>query len=225
MPTHPDALIELFPDVFWRQGTVRMGPGVTINRNMVVLRHEGDLTIIHAIRPQDPGVFEPLGRVRHVVRTGVHGMDDDWYREQFGVTHWSLPGLCSSDRDLTQHTPIPWMRVVPFTHTVNPEAVLLLDRNDGILVSCDSLQHWPDTANCSLAGKGIAHAMGFLRRPVVIGPPWHKRMTPSGGTLAPDFERIAALPFAHLIGAHGRPLLHTAKQALEDTVAAAFPKA
>jgi hypothetical protein len=34
-------MTEVFDDVFWLAGTVRMGPGVTINRAMVVLRHEG----------------------------------------------------------------------------------------------------------------------------------------------------------------------------------------
>ena len=36
-----------------------------------------------------------------------------------------------------------------------------------------------------------------------IGPPWRKKQTPANGTLKPDFERLADLPFQRLIGGHG----------------------
>jgi hypothetical protein len=64
--------------------------------------------------------------------------------------------------------------------------------------------------------------MGFLKRPAQIGPPWLKMMTPENGTLRSDFERLASLNFAHLVGAHGAPLMNTAKQDLAATIEATF---
>ena len=62
--------------------------------------------------------------------------------------------------------------------------------------------------------------MGFMKRPAQIGPPWRKMMTPEGGSLRPDFERLASLDFAHLIPAHGRPLMDSAKQDVRATIEA-----
>lgn len=215
-------LTEVFPDVFWLRGGVRMGPGVTINRLMVVLRDGEALTVINAVRPQDPSVLDALGKVTNVVRIGLHGMDDAWYRAHYGVTHWSLPELCATDRLLTEAVPVPWMTVIPFQHTAAPEAAVLLDRAEGVLVTCDSLQHWPDTEGCSLLAKGLTKVMGFQKHAVQIGPPWRKRMTPEGGSLEPDFQRLAALDFDHLIGAHGAPKVGGAKAELQKTIAATF---
>ncbi len=68
----------------------------------------------------------------------------------------------------------------------------------------------------------ITRAMGFTSRRAQIGPPWRKGMTPQGGSLKGDFERLASLDFKHLIGAHGGPLRDTAKSDLKATVAATF---
>jgi hypothetical protein len=59
--------------------------------------------------------------------------------------------------------------------------------------------------------------MGFMH-PANIGPPWRRMMTRKGGSLKPDFERLLASPFEHLIGAHGQPLRGGAHQAFEATV-------
>ena len=68
----------------------------------------------------------------------------------------------------------------------------------------------------------VAHLIGFRKRPAQIGPPWRKRMTPDGGTLKSDFERLAELNFAHLIAAHGEPLIDTARQDLIATINATY---
>jgi hypothetical protein len=52
--------------------------------------------------------------------------------------------------------------------------------------------------------------MGF-KLTLLIGGPWLKRVTPKGGSLAADFERLLRLDFEHIVGAHGE-LLHDAAQ-------------
>jgi hypothetical protein len=118
--------------------------------------------------------------------------------------------------------PISDAALFTFRDTSNEEAALLIQRGDGILITCNSVQNWPNSAGCSLLAKAAAKLMGFTVRPAQIGPPWRKRMTPEGGSLRTDFERLAALDFKHLVGAHGSPLLETAKRDLVATVTATF---
>ena len=49
-PLPHEPIAELFPDIYWVQGSVRFGRAVTFNRNMVVLRHDDTLTIISPVR-------------------------------------------------------------------------------------------------------------------------------------------------------------------------------
>ena len=100
------------------------------------------------------------------------------------------------------------------------EAILNVKRAGGILITGDSLHNWTDTKGCSPPAKLVTRLMGFLKRPAQIGPPWRKMMTPQGGSLRADFERLVQYEFAHLIPAHGRPLMSSAKQDVEATIAA-----
>jgi len=221
---------EVFPDVFWMQGTVKMGPGMVINRNMIVLRHEGELTVINAVRPEEHRVaeLEALGTVKDVVKLGLHGMDDAWYLQRFGARFWAAPGAdvggLTVDQPLTPDGPrlTPWARVFRFQETKKPELALIIERGGGVLVTCDSVQNWSNKARCSLLAKGLTAIMGFDKRPANIGPPWKKLMTPADGSLKPDFERLLAEPFDNLIGGHGQPMTGGAKAALTATVAAVF---
>ena len=54
---------------------------------------------------------------------------------------------------------------------------------------------------------------GFFR-PANIGPVWRKREQPARS----DYERLLALPFAHLLPGHGEPILNTAKETLRQSV-------
>ncbi len=224
MPDHPAAtphgqLEPLADDVWWLQGTVSMGPGLRLNRVMVVLRHEGSLTLVNSIRldPEGLAALTALGRIDHVVKIGTHGMDDPFYVETTGAQTWGLPGVTWKglrvDHTLTQGEPtsVPWVQVHVFDHTVGPEAVLLADRGDGLLITCDSLQAWSNLSRCTPLAKGVIRASGFLKRPVVIGPPWLRGNTPAGGSLEPDYRRIQTLTFDALVGGHGEPLRSGAK--------------
>jgi len=236
MAEHPAAQVhgpiqEIAEGVHWVRGSVRMGPGVTISRLMVIVKSGEELSLISAVRLSDEGEAElaKLGKVRNVLKIGAfHGMDDAYSVERFQADYWALPGArlpagISKSKELKQgELPIPDADLFVFESAVKPEGALLVKRAGGVLVTCDSVQNWPDTEGCSLIAKGITRAMGFTSRRAQIGPPWRKGMTPQGGSLKGDFERLASLDFKHLIGAHGGPLRDTAKSDLKATVAATF---
>jgi len=221
------SLQRLSADIHWLRGSVRMGPGIRIPRLMVVLRHEGQLTLINAVRVDEraQAALAELGTIAHVVRIGTHGMDDDWYADVHGATRWAMPGVDlqgAVERLSADHLPVPWLSLFRFEHTNDPEAALLADRDGGVLVTCDSLQSWPDLQGCSLLAKPLTVAMGFTRRPVIIGGPWARRMTPAGGSLEPDYRRLLQLPFRHLVGGHGAPCLDRAPEEIRATVDATW---
>lgn len=59
-------------------------------------------------------------------------------------------------------------------------------------------------------------AMGFLGRPATLGPIWVKQMSgKTQQTLRPNFDRLLARDFTHLIAARGTLLRDVAKRELE----------
>lgn len=236
MSTFPDAqphgpIEELGDNVFWVQGTMRMAPGMRISRNMVIIRSGDELTVVSAVRLSEKGErqLEALGSVTNVVKIGAfHGHDDAYYVWRFGARYWALPGATKADGPTTDavlsasNSPVDDCTVFEFAGTKSPEAAILIRRGGGILVTCDAVQNWPNTDRCSLPGKLACKLFGFTSRPAQIGPPWRKTMTPKGGSLRGEFERLAALDFTDLIGGHGAPLRGTAKADLQATIAATF---
>lgn len=223
------ALQPLFDDVWMVTGSVVMMPLMRLPRNMVVLRDGDALTLVSSVRLSDDGMrrLAELGRIEHVVRIGTHGMDDAWYVREHGATLWAPPGMkhargLTTDRELSpDDLPHPDLALFVFEHTRAPEAALL-HRRHRLLITCDSVQHWVDTAGCSAPAKLASHAIGFLKRPTQIGPPWRKGMTPDGGTLEPDFRRMLELEFDHLVGGHGTIRRDDARDRLRETVDATF---
>ncbi|MBW2244880.1 MAG: hypothetical protein JRH01_23105 [Deltaproteobacteria bacterium] len=236
MSNHPAAMphgpIEEIADgVFWVQGSIQLAPGMRLSRNMVIVRSGNDLTVASPVRLSEDGEteLEKLGSVRHAVKLGVfHGVDDAYYLERFGATYWALPDGARPQDPTPQQVlrpdslPIPDAELFEYQDSKEKEGALLIRRAGGILISCDAVQNWPDTKGCSLPAKLAAHLIGFRRRRAQIGPPWLKKMTPDGGSLKADFERLAKLDFAHLIGAHGAPLRDTAREDLQATIEATF---
>lgn len=221
-------LIEIAPDVFYVAGAVTMAPLITIPRNMIIIRHEGALTLINTVRLEDESVLTKLGKVEHILRIGSHGMDDAHYLEQFGAKYWAAKDMVlgeglTADERITQNTklPFPDASAFLFENTKHPEAAILLKRDGGLLITCDCVQNWVNTDGCSLVGRGITRMMGFIK-PAQIGPPWRKAMTPAGGSLEPDFDRLAALPFDRLIAGHGVLLESGARDRLKESMVRVF---
>ncbi len=230
-PSPHGPIEQLFDDVFWVQGSIRMGPGMSISRNMVVLRHDGALTLLNPLRLSAAGEAElgRLGEVANAVRLGYyHGLDDRYYVDKLGATFWCQAGSDHYPEPEPEQViepgtelPVPDTELFIFEQTLKPECAVLLERHGGLLVTCDSVQHHVDSSNCSLVAKLVMRLMGFMK-PANIGPPWRKSMTPEGGSLRADFERLLTLEFDLLVGAHGTVCRSGAHAALEETVRRVF---
>lgn len=226
-----DPPVEVLPDVLYVHGSFRMGPGMTISRNMVALRHEGELTLVNPMRLTADGeeALEQFGTVRHLVRLGcLHGLDDSYCIQRFDAQLWSQAGgeeYPEPEPDVVIEegvaAPIPGAEFIVFREAAKPECVMFLPQHGGLLLACDGIQHWASTSRCSLLAKGVCYAMGFMHH-ANIGPFWKKLMTKPGGSLKPDYDRILEKDFDHLIGAHGQALLGGAKECLQATVKRVF---
>jgi len=205
-------------DAWFLTGSVQFKPLVRLARNMVVLRHEGELTLVNSVRLDEQGQagLDALGKVAHVMKIGLHGMDDDYYVDRYGARRWTVDDL-RGDATL----PGPDLDAFLFQDTIAPEAALLLKRSGGLLITCDSVQHWaPSHLNSPLA-RLLTRWMGF-QNPAQIGPPWLKAQTPPGGSLKADFDRLLSLPFERLIGGHGGLLDADAVAVLKRSVQRTF---
>jgi len=231
-PAHAhDPPVELVPDAFFIQSSIRMKPGVRVNRNMVVLREACELALLNPVRLSAEGEaqLEGLGEVRHLFRLGVwHGIDDVYLKDRYQATFWCQDGSDTypepkPDRLLEEGVELPFrdMSLFVFRQTQKPECAILWKRGGGLLVTCDSIQHVVSADGFSLLAKLGAHAMGLIK-PAAIQSAWRKFMTKDGGSLRPDFERLLEFDFDHLVGGHGTPLKGGAKQALAATVNRVF---
>ena len=228
-PEPHEPIQEIWDGVFWVRGSVRMGPGLRIPRNMAVVRDGDDLTLVSSVRLSKEGEaeLEKLGTVKHVVKIGIHGMDDAYCVQRFGATYWAPEGTFAEGGPKHEtlreggDLPISDATLFSFHDTKKPEAAILLSREGGILLTCDSVQNWVGLDGCSLVARGVMRAMGFLH-PMNIGPPWRKLMTKEGGSLLGDFDRLTALPFDHALGGHGDPAVGGARAGLQATMARVF---
>ena len=206
-------LEEIFRDIFLVTGAVKMaGTPFQFSRNMTVVRDGGDLVLINTVRLDDEGIraLTSLGTVKHVIRIGAnHGMDDPFYVSKFNASFWSLPGL-SHNLGLTPSVeigestelPIPESSLFVFKTGTLPEGIIRLDRDDGILISCDCLQNWEKSDTYfNLFSKIMMPIVGFIK-PTNIGPGWLKMFKPKND----DFQRFLKLEYQHVIPAHGTPV-------------------
>lgn len=154
---------------------------------------------------------------------GFHGMDDAFYVQNYGAKLWGHAGAehahgLTADHLLTADgpLPVPGTKLFMFEDTVKAEAALLVEKA-GLLITCDSVQHWEKSGLMSPMAKVVTKLMGF-QHPAQIGPPWSKKMTKEGGTLRPDFDRLVALPFTAIIGGHGGLLRTGGPARLQDSI-------
>lgn len=221
-------LEEVFPDVFYVWGTVSMMPGFTFLRNMTIVREGDELSVISAIRLSEEAEAElaKLGKVKHLLKIGYHhGMDDPYYVDRYQPNVWAAPDVphadgVKTDTELVEGGALPFSNaeIFRFANTRHTELAILIKREGGILLTCDSVQNWDEDAYkpCSWLGRVGSKAMGF-RGKGIIGPMWRKMETPKGGpSLQSDFERLLALDFRHLLSGHGTPLRDNAKELIRQ---------
>jgi hypothetical protein len=190
---------------------------------MVVLRQGTTLTLVNTVRLGDAGLaaLDALGTVTNVVRIGAfHGLDDAFYVDRYNAKLWALRGMTHESGKVTDvelvvggTMPVPGCALFVYETAAQPEGVLVLERDGGILVSCDSLQNWAQAdAYFSADSAAKMAAIGFIRE-ANVGPGWRQ----GSNVQAADFARLKQVAFRHLLPAHGTPLLGDAHDKLSAT--------
>ncbi|MEH6567298.1 MAG: hypothetical protein V7756_18380 [Halopseudomonas sp.] len=230
-PAYPhDPIQQLYAGVYWVQGSIRMGPGLRMNRNMIIVQHQDELTLINPVRLSEQSLasLETLGKVAHLLRlSDFHGMDDAFYLERYGCAFWAQPGQATYPQPTPNHViteqvapPLPEAAFFVFSTATYPEAAVLLKQHQ-LLITGDSVQYHADFRYFSAITRLVFKLLGF-KKGINIGGPWRKRVTPKGGSLRADFDSLLTLDFDALIAAHGQPLAAGAKAALRQEAERVF---
>ncbi|MFG0589198.1 hypothetical protein ACF8D3_14330 [Acinetobacter sp. YQ_14] len=230
-PIYPhDPIVEIFENIYLLRGSIKLGLGLLMNRNMIILKQGNELTLINAVRMSESELkkLDSLGQVRHVIRLGdFHGLDDQFYIDRYQAQLWSqaqhvnYPKLIPHQMIQAEiHPPITNSEFFIFEQATCPEAILFI-KDRKLLITADSIQHWGDWKYFSFLSKIIIYLMGF-RLGLFIGGPWLKRVTPKSKSLKNDFERLLELDFQHLVVAHGTVIENLAKEKLVNVVKKQF---
>jgi hypothetical protein len=207
-------------------------PPVAFSRNMVIVREGERLILVNAVRLDDAGLaaLEALGKVSDVIRlAGGHGMDDPFYKERYGAKVWAVagqrytPGFDQHAKDVylepdvamepTTELPIAGARLYTIRATP-PEGLLLLPGNGGTAIVGDCLQNWARSDEYfNLLARVVMPFMGFLR-PHNVGPAWLKSTHPPKD----DLRGILEQEFAHVLPAHGAPVMGGARESYRPAV-------
>lgn len=231
LPASPHgALEELFDGIWYVRGgiTMPMRIPMKMGRSMTVVRSADGLVLFNSMRLSEPGLraLEALGEVKHVLRlAGFHGRDDGFYRERYGAKVYAIqgqryfrgmdahkkgtPAFMEADEWLREGSalPIADAKLKVFSSSNPPEAVCLLERESGILIVGDSLQHTPKPDEFyNWPAKLMMKRFGFFK-PYNVGPGWLQFAKPT----AADVRSLLELEFAHVLPAHGSPVLGEAK--------------
>jgi hypothetical protein len=221
------AILEVFPDTFYVVGTnITTHNNVELqhSRNMIIIRDKGKLSLINTVRLDDNGLSEldALGTVENVVRIGsFHGRDDAFYMDRYPAKLWALEGMHhqnnrATDICLTSKGEMPFTgcSLIVFETSQHPEGILHLDREGGILITCDSIKNWEAADAYFSAESAKLYEAGGLFGTATISNVWKEacKVQPS------DFEKLKALKFKHLLSAHGDPLLNSAYEAVCERI-------
>ena len=224
---------QIFPDVFFVTGTNKIhhaGADIQTSRNMTIIRHDSELTLINTVRLNDRGLqqIDALGTVKHIVRIGAfHGRDDGFYKHHYPTAKlWTLKGVSYesgllADEELIPGKAMPFPDCVPFIFetSTQPECALHIKRERGILITYDSIQNITSTDEFyNLETAESFQAQGLIK-PANISPIWLNATK----TKVTDFDKLlTSFTFRHLLTAHGEPLLGKADEQVRQTVRRVF---
>ena len=227
---------EIFSNIYFVTGTVTISRPFPIrfSRNMTIIKEEEDLTLVNSVRLNEAGLrqLDELGKVKNVIRLAAfHGMDDPFYKNRYNAKVWSInapyaSGLTKTpkpaeiyfnpDVGLNDSTVLPLKntKLVEFKSCTPSEALLLLQRENGIMISGDCLQNWnkPDEY-FNFFAKIMMKRRGFIK-PHNIGPSWLRLATPD----ANEIKSILELDFEHVLPAHGEPVINGAKELYKPAI-------
>jgi hypothetical protein len=226
-----DSIEEIIPDIFMVRGCIQMNPLMRISRNMAIIRHDGELTLVNPIRLDESGEAQlsTLGEIARILRLGpMHGIDDPYYIDRFSAELWAQDESRSypepkPDRRISAAStlPFPDASLFCFEGLTQHESALLIDWEGGILLTCDAIQHYGDYRHNSWIARMVMPFIGFPKT-TIVGPMWLEAMTPKGASLESEFRRLLELDFRHLLSAHGSYLPDLAHTSVEAAVERAF---
>lgn len=221
---------QLFDHIYWVHGSIKMGPCMYMNRNMVIVKDEDSVYLINPIRLncQEEQKLLAMGSIKAIIRLGdFHGLDDQYYLDRYKCQLWCQPGQVTYPVEQPDFViedgicpPFGGAEFFIFSKAKFPEAALYF-RDKKLLITTDSVQYWEDWQHMNGLGKVVLWCMGF-RVGLFIGKPWLKRVSPDGGSLKSDFDSLLELDFEHLLAAHGKPLSYRTKEQLREIIARQF---
>ena len=226
-----DPLVEVLPNLYLLRGSMKLAPGISISRNMVVLREAGELTLISSVRmtPENEQRLEELGRVTNLLRISGHGVDDAYTVSRFGAKFWCLSGTEDAYERPTPDEVFNGQHELPFLDAElhhfegisRAEVALIWRRNDGVLVTSDALQHYGDWRFFNAPSRFIHPLMGFTRG-MIVGPVWHRLLTFDEDELRQSFASLIDKDFVHMIGLHGTLCRDVAKDRIQAAMVREF---
>ncbi len=150
-PAYPHKEIEkLYPDVYLLHGSIKMGPGMRMSRNMGILKSGDELTLVNPVRMSDKGLskLDELGNVKRILRLGdFHGLDDSFYIDRYKCEFWAQGGQDTyktpeptKEISNSAESPFPNSEFFIFESAKYPEAALFL-ADHKLLITADSVQY------------------------------------------------------------------------------------
>lgn len=227
--------VEVLSDVFLVSGSTAMPNffpvplpfGFQISCNMMVLRNGGSLTLVNTVRldAETLSELDALGVVENIIRIGgFHGKHDPFYKDRYpNATVYAPEGtryVSGFDNlkpeaqpyfkadvlyNSSTQMPVPNMKVHCFNCKSN-EVALLLERDDGILLTGDSLQNMDNTDWFNYPAAFVMRMAGFIKS-FRVGQGWLQYSEPSAESL----EQLLELEFDNVIPSHGKPVIGEAK--------------
>lgn len=228
MKEYPEALAhgkiqQIFPDIFFVTGVSLYhynGNDIQKSNSMVIVRNGKELTLINTLRLDTGGLkqLDELGKVTNVIRLGAfHDRNDLFYLDRYQAKLWAVKGMVNKDNRKadfifgeTSAVPFPDASFFQFETTTQPEAILNISRNGGILVTCDSIKNWTKVDEYFSEKTANEFKEQGLIAPASIDKVWLHVMAPQKS----DFLRLLKLKFKHLLSAHGQPIIGKAKNQL-----------
>jgi hypothetical protein len=217
---------QVFHDVYMVTGTNIIffdGLRIQASRNMIIVRENHALTLINTVRLDDQGLksLDELGSVKNIIRIGAfHGRDDAFYQQKYNAKLWAISSMEFShgeklDFDIST-TPLPLKnaKAMAFQTTKLKEAVILLNSDGGILISCDSIKNWTKQDHFFDEKTFLLMKEAGSVGEAIIDNTWLSAMAPKKNEL----EKILSLDFKHLLSAHGEPLKYKAKSAIAHSI-------
>jgi hypothetical protein len=220
-------ITEVFPNIFYVMGTnITQHNNIEFqhSRNMIIIREQNKLALINTVRLNEEGLkaLDSLGQVEKVIRIGAfHGRDDSFYLDRYKAKLWALREMQHQNNrpaDVLLETqgemPFADCSLFIFETSKQPEGILHLSQEGGILVTCDSIKNWiaADPYFSETSAK-LYQEQGFFGR-ATVSKVWQEACQ----VQLSDFERLKSLKFKHLLSAHGEPLLNEAYEAVSQTI-------